>query len=85
MTGDVKGGTDDRQRRDLRQPGGDRLRQALNLACALGQALTTALVVATGADNITGDDPGVITPIVPADYAFGIWGVIYGGSLAYAV
>ncbi len=66
-------------------PGGDRLRQALNLAFALGQVLTTALVVATGADNITGDDPGAITPIVPAGYAFGIWGVIYGGSLAYAV
>ncbi len=66
-------------------PGGDRLRQALNLAFALGQVLTTALVVATGADRITGDDPATTTRLVPADYAFGIWGVIYGGSLAYAV
>lgn len=66
-------------------PHRDRLRQALNLACAFGQVGTTVLIVALGADKITGDDPNAITPLVPAGYTFAVWGVIYAGSLAYAV
>jgi translocator protein len=64
----------------------DLIRQTLNLLLALGQIAVTIIVVVIGTDNtITSDAPEVNTPIVPADYAFGVWSLIYGGGLIYAI
>src|SRR3712207_1379871 len=63
----------------------DRLRQGLNLLLALGQTATTWYVVATGADPITSSDPRVTTVMVPAGYAFSIWGPIYASTAAYGI
>lgn len=64
----------------------DRARQAATLAGAAAQVAATAWVVSTGesgafSDAAAGGDP----PIVPAGYAFAIWGPIYAGSLGYAI
>ena len=69
-----------------RGPARDGLRQALNLAGAAGQILATVYVVARGTVDYF-DEPtaGVDPPIIPAGYAFSIWGPIYAGSLAYAI
>jgi benzodiazapine receptor len=64
----------------------DLVRQALNVAFAFAQVLTTYLAFYTGTsfDEATATDKGV-HPIVPAGYAFIIWSPIYAGSIAYAV
>jgi hypothetical protein len=63
----------------------DSLRQGLTLVLAGGQIVTTAVVVATGADRITSGDQSATTRLVPAGYTFGIWSVIYAGTLAYGI
>lgn len=64
----------------------DRLRQLANLAGAATQIAATTWVVSSGAsENFSGVAAGGDPPLVPAGYAFSIWGPIYAGSLAYAV
>jgi hypothetical protein len=64
----------------------DRPRQALNLALALAQPITTALCFAAGtsfdeATRSAVDEP----PIIPAGYTFIIWTLIYAGAIAYGL
>lgn len=66
-------------------PTGDWVRQGMNVVAAFGQIVATVLTVVAGAERITSDEAATVTPLVPAGYAFGIWGLIYAGSLAYAV
>ena len=64
----------------------DGLRQALNVAGAAGQIIATVYVVAAGTlDYVNQPTAGGDPAIIPAGYAFSIWGPIYAGSLAYAV
>lgn len=64
----------------------DRVRQIANLLGAAAQISATIWVVSSGAsEGFTGADPGGDPPIIPAGYAFSIWGPIYAGALAYAV
>ncbi len=68
------------------RPLSDLSRQALNVVFAVGQIAATIVGAITGSNaNIEDRNPATTTPIVPADYAFSIWGVIYAGSLAYAI
>ncbi|HEU5318684.1 MAG TPA: hypothetical protein VFX49_21400, partial [Chloroflexota bacterium] len=64
---------------------GDVTRRLLNLALSFGQSATTAYVATTGADPITNSDPAYTTLMVPAGYAFSIWGPIYAATAAYGV
>jgi hypothetical protein len=52
------------------------------LVMSLAQAAAPAVFFFDGFARPAGRPP---TPIVPADYAFTIWGLIYGLSVAYAV
>jgi hypothetical protein len=63
----------------------DRLRQALNVVFSITQVLAIYGTVAagTGADLTTRSNAE--PPVVPALYTFGIWSVIYLGSIVYAV
>lgn len=64
----------------------DRLRQILNVVAAFGQLAATGLVYLIGSNSSF--DNSTSTPeslIVPADYAFIIWSVVYLGGLAYAI
>jgi hypothetical protein len=63
----------------------DVVRQALNVLGAAGQIAATAYLVGSGASDYLSGPAGAEVPIVPAGYAFAIWGPIYAGSLAYAV
>lgn len=63
----------------------DVARQLLNVLGAAGQIAATVYLVATGAGDFGGRAVGGETPIIPAGYAFSIWGPIYAGSLAYAI
>ena len=64
----------------------DRPRQALNLALALAQPITTILCFAMGTsfEEATRSDVAE-PPIIPAGYTFIIWTMIYGGAIAYGV
>ncbi|HEU4327115.1 MAG TPA: hypothetical protein VFS21_28505 [Roseiflexaceae bacterium] len=63
----------------------DRLRQALNLILAIAQ-LVVVIIGALNGSNINIEDPTLgDPPIVPASYAFAIWGLIYPAAIAYAV
>ncbi|MBA2680119.1 MAG: hypothetical protein H0U76_17195 [Ktedonobacteraceae bacterium] len=63
----------------------DQLRQVLNVVFAFAQIVVTMLGYLTGA-NSSFDSSNASTPqVVPADYAFIIWALIYGGSIAYAI
>ncbi|MEZ0164035.1 hypothetical protein AB2L27_04550 [Kineococcus sp. LSe6-4] len=57
---------------------GDVLRQGAVLLAVTGGILS-------GATGDYGDAAGSASPVVPADYAFGIWVPIYAGVVAYAV
>jgi hypothetical protein len=64
----------------------DWVRQALNVVFALAMPVTTFFTFSRGAtvqhSILAGPkDP----PIVPAGYAFSIWGLIYTASVAYAI
>ena len=64
----------------------DVARQLLNVLGAFGQIGATIYLVASGAgDYFAEAASGGEVPIIPAGYAFSIWGPIYAGSLAYAV
>jgi hypothetical protein len=64
----------------------DALRQSINVAGAVGQVLATFYVVRAGTvDYFNEPTAGGEVPIIPAGYAFSVWGLIYAGSLAYAV
>jgi translocator protein len=64
----------------------DRLRQTLNVLFTSGQILATTYGYVTGLNkNFTETDPKRTPPIVPAPYAFAIWGPIYAASIGYAV
>lgn len=66
----------------LSAPLRDRARQALNLLGALFQVGMTAYA-ATAIQSVV-DDTSARSPVEPAGYAFAIWGLIFGLSLAYA-
>jgi hypothetical protein len=57
---------------------GDRLRQAVVVGSVAGG-------IVSGATGDYGDASTSPSLILPADYAFTIWGPIYGGSIVYAV
>ena len=59
-------------------------RRALLVALAVGQIVSSVLSQRYGGEFQTEDRPGE-PPIVPAGYAFSIWGVIIALSLGYAV
>ena len=60
----------------------DSVRQALNLVLAIAQPVTAVLAFPPGSDFFKAEsDP----PIVPAAYAFSIWSLIFGSSIAYAI
>jgi translocator protein len=64
----------------------DQLRQTLNAVFAPAMTITTLLTFYTGTsfDAATRSDVGR-TLIEPAEYAFTIWIIIYGGALAYGI
>jgi benzodiazapine receptor len=64
----------------------DRPRQALNLALALAQPITTILCFAMGTSFEVATRSDVAEPpIIPAGYTFTIWTLIYAGAIAYGV
>lgn len=63
----------------------DRLRSILNLVLAVGQIAVPVLLFRRGFEVDVSGPRFEPTPIVPADYAFAIWGPIFLGSLAYAI
>jgi hypothetical protein len=64
----------------------DRLRQVANLLLAPAQTVVTVLAFSMGVsfEEATRSD-AVPPPLIPAGYAFIIWSLIYGGSVAYAI
>jgi len=54
------------------------------LVLALAQVITPAIFFRQGGFQFA-DDPGHDPPIVPAGYAFTIWGLIYLASIAYGI
>jgi hypothetical protein len=62
----------------------DRLRQVANVAAAVGQIAAAWYVVRAGTDQFTEPFAGGDPPVIPAEYAFSIWGLIYAGAVAYA-
>jgi hypothetical protein len=63
----------------------DILRQALNVAFAAAQVVITIVGYVVGS-NSNFDSSNKTTPqIVPADYTFSVWSLIYAGALAYAI
>ena len=70
----------------MTEPQVDRLRQALNVVFAAAMPVTSYLVIALGSDF--GKETETATgrhPVIPAGYAFSIWGLIYAGCFGYAV
>lgn len=64
----------------------DRLRQAVNVVTAIAMPVASYLVIALGTDF--GEATETATgrhPVIPAGYAFSIWGPIYAGCLGYAM
>lgn len=62
------------------------LRQILNVVLSLAPLVVVFLGVVSGSnDTITATDPVTTPPLVPAGYAFSVWGLIYGSSFAYAI
>lgn len=64
---------------------GDRARQAANLLGAIAQVATSTYVQSAGTDEFARPAPGGQPPLIPAGYAFAIWGPIFLGMLAYAI
>lgn len=63
----------------------DRLRQLLVLVGAIAQIAVSYYITQAGTDNFSRPAPGGDPPIIPAGYAFSIWGPIYAGVLAFAI
>lgn len=65
----------------------DGIRQALNLGLAFGQLLLPPILFAGGFEAGTANGPVVAdpNPVVPAGYAFAVWGAIYLGAAIHAV
>jgi hypothetical protein len=64
----------------------DTVRRWANLIFAAGQVLVTYFAFGRGTSFQQATDNGIQDPpIVPADYAFIIWSLIYASSLAYAI
>lgn len=63
----------------------DRLRSIVILLLALAQIIVPFLLFPRGFEIDVGSTMQGSTPIVPAEYAFSIWGPIFLGSLALAV
>lgn len=61
------------------------VRRGLLVALALGQLAAPFVIDAAGGGAFTTADRSGEPPIVPAGYAFSIWGLIEAFSLAYAV
>ncbi len=66
-------------------PQRDQLRQTLNVVFAFAQIAVTVLGYLTGANNSFNSSNASTPQIVPADYAFIIWSLIYAGAIAYAI
>lgn len=63
----------------------DRLRQVSNLVFAIGQAAAPSITPALGLPPVGQISDRYPTWVVPAGYAFSIWGLIFGLSIAYAI
>lgn len=63
----------------------DRLRQLSNLVFAVGQVAAPALIPVLNLPEVGSVSDRYPTYIVPAGYAFSIWGLIFAFSIAYAV
>lgn len=63
----------------------DRLRAVINLVLAVGQLAAPAILFPSGFQADVAGPLSEPTPIVPAEYAFVIWGPIFLGALAYAI
>lgn len=63
----------------------DRPRQISNLVFAVGQAAAPAITPALGLPPVGSVSDRYPTWVVPAGYAFSIWGLIFGLCIAYAV
>jgi hypothetical protein len=62
----------------------DWLRQLANVVAAVGQIAAAWYVVRARTDQFTQPFAGGDPPVIPAEYAFSIWGLIYAGAVAYA-
>jgi hypothetical protein len=70
----------------------DHVRQTANLLLAVGQAASAffafSSLFASGAEvsqRLFNDPSRVVAQILPADYAFTIWGLIFSSSIAYGI
>jgi benzodiazapine receptor len=63
----------------------DRLRQFSTLLFAVGQAVASGITPLLGLPPVGSVSDRYPTYVVPAGYAFSIWGLIFALSLAYAV
>lgn len=63
----------------------DRVRAVITLVLAVTQIIAPAFLFPRGSQVDVSGAPVDPTPIVPAGYAFSIWGVIYLGALASAI
>ena len=63
----------------------DNLRQALNVICILAVIVVTILGYLIGSNGNFTTNNTTTPPIVPADYAFIVWSIIYLGALVYSV
>ena len=64
---------------------GDRLRQAANVVFAVAQVAAAPVLQRAGGADVGAVSDRYPTYVVPAGYAFSIWGLIFALSLAYAV
>ncbi|GAB4192338.1 MAG: hypothetical protein OHK0022_06450 [Roseiflexaceae bacterium] len=63
----------------------DRVRQVLNLILSVVQ-FAVVIIGAVNGSNANIESPALgDPPIVPAGYAFAIWGLIYPGAIAYGI
>lgn len=64
----------------------DAWRQALNLIFALTQIIAGyVFIIFNVGNNIAASSAATSTPVIPAGYAFSIWGFIFAFSLIYAL
>ncbi len=63
----------------------DRLRQLCTLVFAVGQAVASGITPRLGLPPVGSVSDRYPTYVVPAGYAFSIWGLIFALSIAYAV
>jgi hypothetical protein len=79
-------GTDQMEsNRESQQISRDQARQWANVILAVGQIVATGVSIASGgSEQFSSNTVDTTTPVVPAGYAFAVWGLIYGGSVAYA-